>query len=250
MRVGAKFAAGILAGAAAAAISFGQGLPTDGPLSFASAYWVAVSVVVVSAGFVPIASGLRDLFVARREPLRRDLEYVAQEIWFSVCRNAPRFTIDDVGIHVFVARRSRFRPWVIFLSRVARVAEPGRQPAPVHSTWEPGKGVVGRAFQSQETDAWNLADPAVRSVGQEEWNRMRRAESPLCRNLSWEEFDRTRRWFSAVFAVPIKNEDGVLGVISANIESNVSDGFCQLEEAKIRTFLNEGASRAANRWPR
>jgi hypothetical protein len=87
--------------------------------------------------------------------------------------------------------------------------------------WRRGEGVVGTAWEQDNTAWLDLANAQIRAVAcLDDFNRL---PYDLRLGMSYEAFQITRRDFRAVWATPIYDPAGqFLAVLSLNIDGNIN----------------------------
>jgi hypothetical protein len=157
-------------------------------------------------------------------------------------------TLEDVGVHFFLKRRRRLVFWRHEYIRYARSAKPSRPPAPRHAMWREdwrtgrADGLVGIAAERRERLRVDLMDEDHRVADERTWTDWYRARDFRSLGVDWAGGVDPRRWFSTVWAEPVPASDGsVVGVITLNVEREVSDGHLQLMTAEAPRLLQEVA---------
>ena len=157
----------------------------------------------------------------------------------------------DVGVHVFVKRRRTVVPWRHEYVRYARSAFTNRSPEPQHAMWPEdwwtGKadGLVGIAAHRNASLRVDLLDADHVNVAKETWDRWYHERDERSLGVHWERGAKARDWFSALWAEPVPSPEGaVIGVITLNVEREVSDGHARLQRAGADIVLREVARAA------
>jgi CAP12/Pycsar effector protein, TIR domain len=143
---------------------------------------------------------------------------------------------DDIGVHVWW-RDEGDGTGAPVLRRVLRERS-GPSPANDWAPWPSGKGVVGTAWEINETFHLDMAHPDLEAVDSEA--SFEKLPIDLRLGLSYQEFLVTRRDFRGVWATPIQHNEthARLGVVSLNIDHSIDAPFGTLDNS-IRSALRE-----------
>jgi hypothetical protein len=255
----AKLLLGLLAGGAVALgfLSSSHAGFFSAPLAKA----ITTSVLALAAGALLVGNGLRDLWMRRADGTKASLDYLARRTRDDIVAAAkhpngsPTYTLDDIGVHIYVVQRRTTVPWRFELLRQARsskamrVRNASNDRESQHWRHKGVPGIAAAAWQATGTDvqATDLQGPLYAHVTEDRWNALLRNRDPRTFHRLWEEISVTRKNFAAILAAPIVTDRGKkVGVITVNIESHVTDGLAKLEAANIREILKRAQGDAGH----
>ncbi len=124
---------------------------------------------------------------------------------------------DQIGVHAFLARgRGRFRT----LANVGGLRL-GSRPSLVRSSWRPGKGLAGKAWDTQEQAAadWQRIAGVARTGGRVAWESLPPEQSY---RLSWAEIQLTREYRGVVAAPVFDADNRLIGCVTIDAPLPVS----------------------------
>lgn len=151
-------------------------------------------------------------------PLRRredDVRSVMHSAISAIARSIPGTRSEDIGAHVWWFDSGEDAR----LTRVLRV-RPGSCPPNNWMPWRRGEGVVGAAWEQNNTVYLDLGDVQIQAVASSD--DFSRLPDDLRLGMSYDTIEVTRRDFRAVWATPIHDPDGrFLAVLSLNVDRNV-----------------------------
>jgi len=171
-------------------------------------------------------------------PLRRreaDVRWIMNSAISGIARLIPNARSEDIGAHVW---------WLdsgpdARLTRVVRV-RPGNSPRNNWTPWRRGEGVVGTAWQRDNTVGLDLTASNVQAIMcSDDFSGL---PDDVRLGTSYEVFQVTRRDFCAVWATPIHDPEGrFLAVLSLNIDRTVTMPFSELN-AIVRPAIRDLAA--------
>lgn len=126
----------------------------------------------------------------------------------------------DVGLHAFLVRRYRVRPWRQRLVRVGHWRL--RSTPPVTGIrWTSGKGLIGRCWELRQNVGANLAEEwGLEELTEAEWENL---EVDSRYGFSYDEYLRVQA-YGAVVAAPILDDAGrFIGCVSADAPGETYD---------------------------
>jgi hypothetical protein len=194
----------------------------------------------------PIAIKIQDaiLSVIPVSPLRDredDVRHVMLSASSAMSRAIPGSRSEDIGVHVW---------WLdagdpheeVRLTRVLRV-RPGSSMPNNWAPWRRGEGVVGTAWEQNNTVHLDLADPQVQAVtSAEEFERL---PDTLRLGATYEGFEVTRGDFRAVWGTPIHHpRGGFSGVLSLNVDKDITQPWSELNTV-VRPAVRDLAATVA-----
>ncbi|MPZ67984.1 MAG: hypothetical protein GEU71_00455 [Actinobacteria bacterium] len=126
----------------------------------------------------------------------------------------------DVGLHAFLVRGYRLRPWRKRLVRVGRWRLKSTPPV-TGIEWTRGKGLIGRCWELRQNVGANLAEEwGFEELDESEWESL---EEAVRYGFSYDEYLRVRA-YGAVVAVPILDDaGGFIGCVSADAPGETYD---------------------------
>ncbi len=172
---------------------------------------------------------------------------IRERLYFAIAEfvDQTKVLVRDIGMHAFRVG-TEMGSSQLFLSRVcrARLSHVSGSPFPKsHKGWDKGwrkgEGVVGLCWQREEDVKLDLTSPLYISVTTLDWRRLTREQRF---NLSFDRFTESTKHFCAIFAVPVKYNDEVIGCLSMNIDKN--NAALPIEElwSKAQPIMRHAAS--------
>lgn len=217
-----RIAFGLVVGAATAFLSIRAsqrvGLTQGG--AAADALVIPAAIVAGLSGAVEVAMGVSDrIRDERSERHRREIERRVFALWDWLTQRyaAPGFR-DQLGVHVWLVPRWHYRFFGRAGQRVpisvrSRMPTPAMwRPAkmrlvdhldPTNVKWTRGKGAIGMCWRTRGAyyfDA-NLSWAPLANATKPEWRAL--DDQSVTLNLGYEEFERVRRNYGQVLAMPI-----------------------------------------------
>jgi hypothetical protein len=196
-----RLLAALVALAAATVVAADQ----TGLRSFAPGVRAGAAVTAAALAFVATAgSAVREYRTPRRAESSENLRYAVRQLAFSIAETTM-IDVRDLGLAVYVVRRSRLLPWRRRLDRVLRERSV-RRPSVSRVVWRPGKGVIGRCVANGRDVAQDVgADMARwRGVSRQEWES--RVPDDVRAGFSYEEFVDMQGRYHVVVATPILDD--------------------------------------------
>jgi hypothetical protein len=218
---------------------------------------MAVAAVVLAVGTALPAIG-RVIYSYWRRIERGQVaaaQFYAQRLWENLVMSDVGLGLRDVGVHIFVRNRRLWPYWRFTYVRMARMAVTTRDPAVGHSVWPEhwrtgrAPGLVGLAATMPGHDVLDvdLMDAAYVGVTPERWNGWFRERDPRALGVPFEQARNPRRWFSTMWATPMRSRDGRLaGVLTVNIEREIPTGHQFMIAANASELMRTAAQDSAN----
>lgn len=191
-----------------------------------------VCTVGVFGAFTPFQAYLSGQKVERRSVVRQQvLAHFGKML--AVARNArPSIETGDIGLHIWLIRRSFRHPLRGYLRRVATYRL-GSTPTTRSFAPTKGVGVVGLCWKRNEEVSFDVQKLASRLTDREKFDTYRADEgADAVMGFTWSEFQRVSHR-GAVFASPIRGRSGeFIGCISV-------DARCGHDAMNVDDFWHE-----------
>ena len=180
-------------------------------------WWFVVAVVVLA---VSSARTLLRNFIGQRSLAEERRVQNALKTAYVQIVELSGIDYRDVGLHAFLVRRHRLRPWRQRLVRVGRWRLKSTPPL-TGIEWAQGKGLIGRCWELRQNVGANLAEEwGLEELSEAEWESL---EDALRYGFSYDEYLRVQA-YGAVVAVPILDDVGrFLGCVSADAPGETYD---------------------------